>query len=207
MTTPVLSVIELRKTPWLDGSTAKTYVERLQRTRGHADIYLEHQAVWQLVDQHNGGARPEFLYRMENGGDYLRLLLMSNRALSEHSKAVPSLVAGSAIAWKLRANPTADIGSQRTPIYKPGGLQAWAKRKLSGALEINELNFSIQPPNKGYRGGNSITIHSVEFAGTATVSDPVALQSLLLSGVGRAKRFGFGLLFWKSQGIPRARGG
>jgi CRISPR-associated protein Cas6/Cse3/CasE subtype I-E len=203
---PIISVIELRKTPWLDGSAATTFVERLQCTRGYPDVYLEHQAIWQLVDRcQNDGTRPEFLYRLENGGDFWRVVLMSDRALSEHSKPVPTLATGTPVAWKLRANPTADIGGHRTPILTPGGLQAWATRKLSPGLEISELNFAVQPPNTGYRYADRLTIHAVEFAGTATVTDPAALRDLLLHGVGRSKRFGFGLLFWKYQGCsPRA---
>ena len=138
---PIISVIELRKTPWLDSSTVTTFVERLQCTRGYPDVYLEHQAVWQLVDRYQNGSRPEFLYRLENGGDFWRVLLMSDRALSEHSKPVPTLTAGAQIAWKLRANPTADIGGHRTPIHNAGGLQAWVTRKLSSALEIKEAKL------------------------------------------------------------------
>ena len=204
---PIISVIELRKTPWLDSSTVTTFVERLQCTRGYPDVYLEHQAIWQLVDKFGNGSRPEFLYRLENGGDFWRVLLMSYQALSEHSKPVPTLAAGARIAWKLRANPTADIRGHRTPIHNAGGLQAWVTRKLSATLEINELNFAIQPPNVGYRHSDRVTIHAVEFAGTATVRDPAVLRDLLLHGVGRSKRFGFGLLLWKSQGVPRERGG
>ncbi|MSS84505.1 type I-E CRISPR-associated protein Cas6/Cse3/CasE [Actinomycetaceae bacterium WB03_NA08] len=71
----------------------------------------------------------------------------------------------------------------------------WFVRKIGSAAKVNHVDVQIMSPAKGNRPDGTRMIHTrTAFTGTMTVNDPKALSHLLTHGVGRAKRFGCGLL-------------
>lgn len=124
-------------------------------------------------------------------------------AVAAHRSQVPdltSLPAGIAVEFGLIGNPTRAVGKtrpdgspSRNPGRRPLPLQerpAWLTRKLSGALNVHEMDGRELPPAKGH--GITITRHL--FTGAATVVDPHALAGLVARGIGAGKGLGCGLL-------------
>lgn len=87
----------------------------------------------------------------------------------------------------------------------------WLGRQLKGAAEVREVGVverGEEKPSRGMDRADRRTrrIHLVfaEIVGTLVVSDPALLLEMVLSGVGRGRAFGCGLLLlWPAGSLPR----
>lgn len=126
----------------------------------------------------------------------------------------PQFQAGEVLAFRLEANPTTKIGTlsradrlakktgrhgTRVPV-KPTreDMTAWlVTHATDGGFTVNLDSLLVQPGYAHMRkplevGGRNL--RSVRFDGVLTVTGPDKLRRAVISGIGSAKAFGFGLL-------------
>jgi len=131
-----------------------------------------------------------------------------------------ALRAGDLLAFRLLANVTRRIDTKtredgvrrhgkRVPLHDQDARVAWLQRKATAAgFELVEgwsgqpdLRVTDHAPVHGHRsdGGERrrITFEGVTFEGLLRVNDPTAFRSLVASGVGPARAYGFGLLSFR----------
>ncbi|MGQ9706887.1 MAG: type I-E CRISPR-associated protein Cas6/Cse3/CasE [bacterium] len=105
--------------------------------------------------------------------------------------------------FRLRACPTKRVfkhpdGSRAGYIkglYKPNEQIDWLKRK--GEKNGFEIHSTLTIPEgniEGKKDKNKITIYCVTFEGILKVTDSDVFKKALINGIGRGKRFGFGML-------------
>ncbi len=121
------------------------------------------------------------------------------------------LKTGQRFRFRLRANPSVSSNGKRQGLLRLEDQETWLVRKglLHGfALpRSTSFDFSDLPPERcdvrvsheqmiscKQHSGNRIRIFSALFDGAVTVSDPVAFNKALLSGIGHGKAMGLGLL-------------
>jgi CRISPR system Cascade subunit CasE len=84
---------------------------------------------------------------------------------------------------------------QRIPLTGPDADLWWTRRANEAGLQLHTLLptpvAGAQPRGKDAR---PMRHHLVRYEGTATVTDPDALTHAVLTGIGRAKSYGAGLL-------------
>lgn len=99
------------------------------------------------------------------------------------------------VSVTLIGHPTGADGKHGTRRVLPmDGWEPWFRRKLADAVELDAVQVQDLGPRSGDRHGHRVTHRWVGFAGTGTVTDSAALDSLLIGGVGRGKAYGCGLL-------------
>lgn len=107
--------------------------------------------------------------------------------------------AGTPVQVSLIANPVAARAGARgtrgtrrpLPIDQH---EAWLRRKLDGAVDLDEV--AVQPigSRSGRRGDGRVLHRLAGFYAAGTVTDTDALAGLIRSGVGPGKAYGAGLL-------------
>lgn len=100
-------------------------------------------------------------------------------------------------------NPTKAIASARGTRGKITHLQpdewaAWAERKL-GCITIRSLDMRHQGTHVGRRHGMQTRHMLVSMRAVGTVRDADALEQILVSGIGRGKAYGAGLIMAEAQ--------
>lgn len=128
--------------------------------------------------------------------------------------SIPSFQRGQKLTFRLRANPTKTIRGGRdnevdssgkpkrirVPILRDDLQLKWLERKLSnGGADLDGafVQKEGEVHGKGDNSRSPITLYAVRFDGQLTVQDPDVLSSVVKSGIGPAKGFGFGLLSLK----------
>jgi CRISPR system Cascade subunit CasE len=117
---------------------------------------------------------------------------------------------GRRFRFRLRANPTRRIDTKsgpdgkrrngrRVPVRGDDGRRAWLVRKLEAAGfrldEAAELHQRPEGLSRARRGGGSVAIHDAHtFEGVVQVVDARAARDAVVTGIGPAKAYGFGLL-------------
>lgn len=115
---------------------------------------------------------------------------------------------GLPVRYRLVANATRKLGHNTkqgepltiVPLYGVDAEQWWSRKALEAGLEVRVLSMNSLPPALGKRtsgrgAGHSPVLHArTRFEGIAQVADEDRLRTVLLSGVGRAKSYGCGLL-------------
>ena len=126
--------------------------------------------------------------------------------VKDYSRILDHVVEGSRWRFKLAANPICyeprpEGSKQRSKIYAP-----FADEKKMEWLEnqSKKNGFSIDPDQVSIIGTERITIlknkhhpatlQQVTFQGALTVTDPELFREALVSGIGRGKAYGMGLL-------------
>lgn len=122
------------------------------------------------------------------------------------SAVLDRLTAGQRIRFGLVANPcrAERVTPDRRPVGKgrrvplPGrDRPEWLRRKVAGALEVEDLVDrplrSVSASRHGSGEGRAVLARHM-FTGTATVLDPAAVAGLVRGGVGPGKSYGCGLL-------------
>lgn len=107
----------------------------------------------------------------------------------------PQAVTGKRYPFRLQANPSVKREGKRHAIHDENDLRAWLSRK--GAMHgFTVQSESLQVVKLGNVLGKNRTQtwHGVQFDGHLTVTDVDVFLATLVSGVGSAKAFGFGLL-------------
>lgn len=124
----------------------------------------------------------------------------------DHRSLTPMLEAlteGLTIRFRLTANASkrawkGDDRHTAGQVVPLGGADAehwWRSRaEQHHGLGILELRTESQQPVRGRRSGHMITHAATRFDGVAVIRDPHALRTAVLSGVGRGKAYGCGLL-------------
>lgn len=204
-------------------STEPLHLTQIHVTYEHAirllkirDTYDWHQHLWQAFP-----GRPEadrdFLVRIDRKEGAFRVLLLSATPASRpdwcpsahfESKSIPESFFGQpSFAFSLLANPTKKIRSnaagertkngRRVPLTQREELVAWLERKAAaGGFTINSDSVQTVPRGREYfhKSGTHGTHTAVEFRGHLAVTDAVAFRTIVATGIGSAKAFGFGLL-------------
>ena len=81
------------------------------------------------------------------------------------------------------------------PLSGPEADEWWLRRAADAGLALHVLTPTNLAPVRPRRGSAPPMRHSLlRYDGTATVTDPAALSEAVLSGIGRGKPYGAGLL-------------
>jgi len=116
-----------------------------------------------------------------------------------------NLVAGSALRFRLRANPTVKKqredhnNGNRVPLMREDEQIQWLNRKgeLHG-FQVMQCQVSGKDSVHGWKKDDDKThrleFYAVQFDGVLQVTDPVRLVAAVEAGIGSGKGFGFGLL-------------
>ncbi|MBP2315536.1 type I-E CRISPR-associated protein Cas6/Cse3/CasE [Azospirillum soli] len=216
MSAILFSKIELR--PDADGSSGAlvAYLARTAQSLGHT-----HHLVWSLFGD-RGGDR-QFLYRMTGAGVRQPILLYSAEPPKDttglwtvESKSMPlPQAAGERVAWSIRVNPVVSRDGKKHDVVTDARraapkderwdetarrvVPAWlaprlAKVGLDASLDGMVVEGSAKHQFPHDRGGRPVTVRSIDVSGTATVTNPAALASGILNGIGSAKIYGCGML-------------
>lgn len=127
----------------------------------------------------------------------------------------PSFEKGQRLRFRLTANPTRKIDTKsgpdgkrrhgkRVPIPTDQFYDWLARRSESAGFSIAEGSTIVQP---GYiyvnkeRKGQGQRLRSVRYDGVLTVDGPIRFKETLITGIGSAKAFGFGLLSVATSGV------
>jgi CRISPR system Cascade subunit CasE len=105
---------------------------------------------------------------------------------------------GSAVAFRLRSNPTVTRDGKRLGLWREDQQRAWFERQATRA-GLRDLSFSISDSarvtGKRRKSGNAqVVICSVLFEGRARVAELPLVAAAIRAGIGHAKMMGQGLL-------------
>lgn len=176
--------------------------------------YMLHKAIFRAFPDASEGGPGRVLYRVDEVGGETILLVQSekepgwkktellNRCLArvpESKLYAPALRKGQVFYFRLRANPTVKRNGKRLGLLKEDTQLAWLKRKAQdagfGILDCRVIPEGMltddkrEDVNRTFR----MTMLSVRFEGTLSVTEPEIFQKTLEQGIGSAKGFGFGL--------------
>jgi CRISPR system Cascade subunit CasE len=174
-----------------------------------SDFYALHQAVMCAFKKY--GDRPRVLYRLEPEMHQEKVVVLVQSPvnpiwvdedrqrvgmISARTKTyAPCMKRGSALRFRLRANPTVKREGKRYGLIRDEALEKWLIRweERVGARFVN-FNVIDEGYLKGVRGKQGIRIKTVRFDGRLIVYDTNAFLNHIVSGIGPAKGFGCGML-------------
>jgi CRISPR system Cascade subunit CasE len=169
------------------------------------------------------GDDPRLLFRIETGEHNSQVLVQTHNppnwtaafgefdvlsGAPEFKPFDPALVNGNLYRFRLLANPTAKITSEkeggekhktRLGILREANQAEWLKHKLA-ASGAELVNWRTNPlgliySHKNLQRDQHPQVHyAVLFEGVLKVADATQLRQALQTGIGSAKGFGFGLL-------------
>jgi len=173
--------------------TKITVLEDKVRRGFFSDDYGIHKFVYAIF---SGDERIKFSYNLKDGGDLIILAYHSCEAqpmegvtIMTKELSFPKL--GSQIAFRLDGNPSVNK-ARSNKRYIPASDEAkeqWLLSKDLG-LEIHSVEFE----QVDCRTGKGICIPLYRYSGRAIVKDAEKLQQAMITGVGRGKAFGAGML-------------
>lgn len=176
---------------------------RVDEVRGDAHVLVQSQTVpdWRKLP-----------------AGYLLETFEPNPAHADLSLQLRSFQLGQRLRFRLRANATKRVGKsdetlrgKRVELFGVEQCLSWLVKKQSLAgFELSmshqgehgeyDVRVTEEPKVRGVRGGKPVIFGSVLFDGHLVVTEPRALCSAMIRGLGTAKAYGFGLL-----SIGRAR--
>jgi CRISPR system Cascade subunit CasE len=182
------------------------------------DSYDWHQRAWECFPGRDRENR-DFLTRIEDKGDRIRLLILSQTSPTRPGwcpveawhgpKTIDDrFLSHRRYRFQVCANPTKKVkafnadGSERPngrrePLRSREDLMAWIRRKgQAGGFMPDEASLRTIPCGRGMfdRKGQRGLHSAVEFQGVLTVADSKRFRETFSMGLGSAKGFGFGLL-------------
>lgn len=111
---------------------------------------------------------------------------------------------GTAVRYRAVTNPvkrerlSLDQKGQRgriTPLTGPEADQWWARRATEAGLHLHTLQATpLNPVRPNDKSAPPMRHSLIRYDGTATVTDPHTLATTILTGIGRGKSYGAGLL-------------
>jgi CRISPR system Cascade subunit CasE len=173
----------------------------------------QHRAIMSLFPQGLGEtprAETGILFRVDFTASGLQVLMRSNiqpiqsTGVISMSEDFSSLEAGQYLRFRVTSSPIIRYRDKRNDKHKlrerflvsDNEREDWIIKKFSQAFveESIEVVSIIEREVKRDHSKNSTFIKLVQFDGIAQVNDRDSLEMLLLSGVGRNKNYGAGLL-------------
>ncbi|GAA3797478.1 type I-E CRISPR-associated protein Cas6/Cse3/CasE [Streptomyces coacervatus] len=192
--------------------------------RDLADYTALHRTVMRLLPDHLGPHPRQIagaLFRLERGNRQ-GLLLVQTRispdltALPHHygqadtrdlTAMLGALTPGRRVRYRITANPSTRSrrppGPGEQPLPKHGRVLAlddaaalawWHRRATQAGLHLHTTTSEPKPFRRSGRDQPGPVHRLLQFDGTALITDPAALTDALLTGIGRAKSYGAGLL-------------
>ncbi|MEU5800050.1 type I-E CRISPR-associated protein Cas6/Cse3/CasE [Streptomyces sp. NPDC047804] len=157
------------------------------------------------------------LYRLDETDSTSTLLVQANRLdparlpagygqadLKSLAPMFTALRKGLAIRYRIVLNPakrerlSLEAKGKRGRILPLSGADAdqwWLRRAADSGLHVHVLTPTNMPPVRSRKQDPDGMRHSlIRYDGTATVTDPDALHEAVLTGIGRGKPYGAGLL-------------
>ena len=108
---------------------------------------------------------------------------------------VPGVDQGQRLPFRLQANPTVKRDGKRHAVYGDAELLGWLQRKGDQhGFACDPLDVQIAKLGKKYGKRRQAIWHAVQFDGVLTITSTESFTDALVSGIGSAKAFGFGLL-------------
>lgn len=166
------------------------------------DLYLRHQQVWDAAGRRFGARAGfntvhEFLFRRESPQIY-RLRSSTFQPAGAQAVALPT----SGTSYRFDIELVAMRGSDHSEPVHPPHLNDWVESLLGrngfkvSAFSSNSLAWHRGVKQIKDRPGSSMRIayQIARVAGTLSVSDTALAQAAFTSGIGRGRRFGFGML-------------
>ncbi|MFJ8650272.1 type I-E CRISPR-associated protein Cas6/Cse3/CasE [Streptomyces sp. NPDC093546] len=192
------------------------------------DATQMHRTLMRLAPDHLGQAPRQaagLLYRLDESETLSTLLVQA--ATLDPARLPPgyghidikdltpmfnALKKGIAVRYRIVVNPVTcerlpleqkGRRGKRIPLTGPDADQWWTRRATEAGLDIRTL---LPTPVAAVRPRAKSAVpmrhHLVRYDGTATVTDPDALTHAVLSGIGRAKSYGAGLLSLAPAAAP-----
>lgn len=174
-----------------------------------SDFYNLHQAVMHAFKSYRD--RPRVLYRLEPEIRHEQVVVLVQSPVSPHwsdedrqasgiinamtKKFTPAINRGTALRFRLRANPTVTRQGKRLGLIRDEALQKWLIR-WEDRIGARFISFNVIDEGylKGVKGKQGIRIKTARFDGRLVVHDAEALISYMANGIGPAKGFGCGML-------------
>ncbi|MFF0742146.1 type I-E CRISPR-associated protein Cas6/Cse3/CasE [Streptomyces sp. NPDC004111] len=143
--------------------------------------------------------------------------LPDNYGHSDHKSLAPlfrALRPGRTVRYRITLNPAKRERlphDQKTkngrivPLTGPEADQWWTRRAAQAGLTLHTLLPTPQRPAQRtptVKGAPTMRHHLMRYDGTATITDPTALTTALLTGIGRGKSYGAGLLSLAPANTP-----
>ncbi|MEU0127848.1 type I-E CRISPR-associated protein Cas6/Cse3/CasE [Streptomyces sp. NPDC006289] len=179
-----------------------------------------HRTVMRMVPDGLGDSprsQVGLLYRLDETDTTSTLLVQANRLDPDRLPAgygqadikslTPMFTAlrkGLAVRYRIVLNPAKrerlplEAKGKRGRIVPLSGADAdqwWLRRAAEAGLQVHILTPTNMPPVRTRRRDADGMRHSlIRYDGTATVTDPDALHEAVLTGIGRGKPYGAGLL-------------
>ncbi|MFF5488789.1 type I-E CRISPR-associated protein Cas6/Cse3/CasE [Streptomyces virginiae] len=185
------------------------------------DATQMHRTLMRLVPDGLGDSarlRSGLLYRLDITEDATTLLVQAASPLDgqglpagyghmevkDLSPMFTALRPGLGVRYRIAVNPVKrerlplEQKNQRgkvIPLAGPEADQWWTRRATEAGLHLNSLlPTPLEPARRRGRDAAPLRHSLVRYDGTATVTDPETLTTALLSGIGRGKPYGAGLL-------------
>lgn len=118
-------------------------------------------------------------------------------ATRDYTGLLDAITPGSRWGFRLTAAPSVRrLDGTIHAITDLGERLAWLRRKLATAGATTDTAAITGSHATRFRHGDArhITLGTVDYTGTLTVTDPDALRHAMTHGIGRAKAYGHGLL-------------
>ena len=156
--------------------------------------YQQHQLLWTFFKEQQGaGESRPFCYR-DTG---TQILMLSSVKPNCESREI-HFTDGQHLMFECRASINAR--RYKTVTYKPQDYTAeqkrdWFRRKFEHAATIDFVTFKSFAPHVVLNNSNhKIVLNQTAFFGTLTISDAAKFESIVSTGIGEGKAFGFGML-------------
>jgi len=166
------------------------------------DVYKRARCMFRVEDSKDLSS-PVVLVQSLERPDWKKLTVGQDYFISEPNvkEFSPIFRQGQRLAFRLKANPTVkrkregEQKSKREGLYKENDHLAWLARKAE-ASGFKLISVVPKPANKLEfgSGDEKKAFCEVTFDGQLVVVDPEKMAKAVMSGVGPAKAFGFGLL-------------
>ncbi|WP_433270620.1 type I-E CRISPR-associated protein Cas6/Cse3/CasE [Actinosynnema sp. CS-041913] len=187
----------------------RTVMSAYPNTDGDIPARQAHGVLWRLDPTHVGYTA---YVQSHTGPNWTKLPAGYTTAPAEVRPLQPVLDAvapGCKLGFRLLANPTQDTRpielkgkTRRVAHQKPEDQITWliGKGNQHGFVIPTardgqpDLAPSPVPRMTGRKDGTTITVDAVRFDGHLVITDPTAFTHALITGIGRAKAYGCGLL-------------
>jgi len=151
------------------------------------DMYQLHQAVWDHVDRSQAVRhRPVILYRQDQGMVRVRVsdcAIMYGRGRPDRA----SFAEGHAMDWQMRLALWRDLTQSRD-------IKARIMEMLERAgVEVQFLRFR-KGMSEGRKRHHLIRLPVADVEAHVRISDPIKARHAWVHGLGRGRRFGFGMI-------------